>query len=255
MDWQSISEKSLRQRVADGLLLDQADLDRLSQDSRAGVRRLAAAQLKSIREKARVDGLYRFEKELYQLSVGPIAGVDEVGRGPLAGPVVAAAVILPPSCFIAGLNDSKKVAAPRRTQIAAEIRAKAVAWAIGAVGSRDIDRLNIRQASFLAMKRAVRKLSVQPEFLLVDGMIIEDAPWAQRGIVRGDALSASIAAASIIAKCHRDQLMEIYDQRYPEYGFAQHKGYPTAEHGECLRRLGRTPIHRCTFHCPEGPQD
>ena len=179
---------------------------------------------------------------------GPgIAGVDEVGRGPLAGDVVAAAVILDPSRPIAGLNDSKKLSAQRRESLACEIRDFAAAWAIARASVEEIDRLNIVQASMLGMHRAVQALDPQPEYVLVDGNRLPRWPYASEPVVRGDARVPAIAAASILAKVQRDGELVALEQRYPGYGFAQHKGYPTRQHIDALRRLGVTPAHRRSF--------
>jgi ribonuclease HII len=176
-----------------------------------------------------------------------IAGVDEAGRGPLAGPVVAAAVILDPARPIAGLADSKKLSAARREQLAGEIRDKALAWGLGRAEVAEIDRINILQASLLAMRRAVENLSIRPERALVDGNRCPPLACPCQAIVKGDATVPAISAASILAKVARDaELCELHD-RYPHYGFAQHKGYPTAAHREALRRHGPCPEHRRSF--------
>jgi ribonuclease HII len=176
-----------------------------------------------------------------------IAGVDEAGRGPLAGPVVAAAVILDPARPIAGLADSKKLSAARREQLAGEIRDKALAWGLGRAEVAEIDRINILQASLLAMRRAVENLSIRPERALVDGNRCPLLACPCQAIVKGDATVPAISAASILAKVARDaELCELHD-RYPHYGFAQHKGYPTAAHREALRRHGPCPEHRRSF--------
>lgn len=173
-----------------------------------------------------------------------IAGVDEVGRGPMFGPVVAAAVILAPRCKLEGLNDSKKVNEKRRMQLDTEIRANAVAWAIAAVDVETIDRINIRNASLLAMKRAVEQLALTPDYLLIDGVDTIDFPCPQQSCIQGDATSFSIAAASILAKVYRDRLIVELDAQYPGYGLASHKGYCSAAHMEALAKLGPTPLHR-----------
>src|SRR5580700_6619246 len=169
-----------------------------------------------------------------------IAGVDEVGRGPMFGPVVAAAVILAPRCRLEGLNDSKKVSEKKRNELDIEIRANAVAWAIAAVDVETIDRINIRQASLLAMRRAVEQLALTPDFLLIDGLDTIDWDSPQQAIVHGDAISLSIAAASVLAKVHRDHLLVEYDSQFPGYGLASHKGYCCPEHVSALARLGPT---------------
>ena len=176
-----------------------------------------------------------------------IAGVDEVGRGPLAGPVVAAAVILDPARPIASLADSKTLSPLRREQLAVEIRAKALAWALGRAEVAEIDRINILQASLLAMQRAVAALSIVPEQALVDGNRCPRLACPCRAIVKGDATVPAISAASILAKVARDAEMGELHERYPQYGFSQHKGYPTAAHRDALRCFGPCPEHRRSF--------
>ena len=176
-----------------------------------------------------------------------IAGLDEVGRGPLFGPVVAAAVILAPGCRLDGLNDSKKLSEKKREFLDVEIRANAVAWAIAAVDAETIDRINIRQASLLAMRRAVEQLALSPDFLLIDGRDTIDWDCLQQPVIHGDATSVSIAAASILAKVYRDRLIVDLDREYPGYGLAEHKGYPSPAHKEALVRLGPTPLHRKSY--------
>lgn len=178
-----------------------------------------------------------------------IAGVDEVGRGPMFGPVVAAAVILPKGCRVPDLDDSKKLTEKKREALEPEIRANAIAWAIAAVDVETIDRINIRRASLLAMRRAVEQLALTPDYLLIDGMDTLNLdtigwPCRQQSVVKGDATSFSIAAASILAKVYRDRLLVELDSEYPGYGLALHKGYCTATHLEALARLGPTPLHR-----------
>lgn len=176
-----------------------------------------------------------------------IAGVDEVGRGPMFGPVVAAAVILPAGCRLQGLNDSKKLSEKKRATLDIEIRASAVAWAIAAVDVETIDRINIRQASLLAMRRAVEQLALSPDYLLIDGLDTIEWPCPQQSVIKGDATSFSIAAASVLAKVYRDRLLVELDREFPGYGLASHKGYCSAEHLEALRRLGPTPLHRKSY--------
>jgi ribonuclease HII len=176
-----------------------------------------------------------------------IAGLDEVGRGPLFGPVVAAAVILAPGFRLDGLTDSKKLSEKKRNQLDVEIRANAVAWAIAAVNAETIDRINIRRASLLAMRRAVEQLAFSPDFLLIDGRDTIDWNCPQQAVIRGDAISLSIAAASVLAKVHRDRLLVDFDREFPGYGLAQHKGYPCPAHKEALERLGPTPLHRRSY--------
>lgn len=176
-----------------------------------------------------------------------IAGVDEVGRGPLAGPVVAAAVILHPDHPIEGLADSKKLSEKRREQLALEIRERALCWALGRAEVAEIDRLNILHASLLAMQRAVEALTTRPGHALIDGNRCPDLPCSAEAIVGGDASEPSISAASILAKVARDREMVQLDQQYPGYGLARHKGYPTKVHVAALQELGVTPIHRRSF--------
>ena len=176
-----------------------------------------------------------------------LAGVDEVGRGPLAGDVVAAAVILDPARPIPGLDDSKKLTAERREALAPEIRERAAAWALGRASVAEIDELNILQASLLAMHRAVAALDREPAMVLVDGNKLPRWPYRSEPVVGGDALVPAIAAASILAKVQRDQEMIAFEETYPGYGLARHKGYPTREHLDALQRLGVTPLHRRSF--------
>jgi ribonuclease HII len=176
-----------------------------------------------------------------------IAGLDEVGRGPMFGPVVASAVILPKGCRLQGLTDSKKLSEKMRNEFDVEIRANAVAWAVAAVDVDTIDRINIRRASLLAMRTAVEKLALTPDYLLIDGLDTIDWPCQQQAVVQGDATSMSIAAASVLAKVHRDRMLVEFDAMYPGYGLARHKGYCSAEHLEALKRLGPTPLHRKSY--------
>ena len=175
-----------------------------------------------------------------------LAGVDEAGRGPLAGPVMAAAVILDRRP-IAGLDDSKRLCHEQRLHLAAEIKARALAWSVAEAGVAEIDRLNILRASLLAMQRAVEALAILPEMALVDGLHAPALPCPAQAVVRGDSRVPAISAASIIAKVERDRRMTAMAARYPGYGFAAHKGYPTRRHVEALARLGVTPIHRRSF--------
>jgi len=176
-----------------------------------------------------------------------LAGVDEVGRGPLAGDVVAAAVILDPAQPIAGLRDSKKLSQRQRETLAVQIRERALAWALGRASVAEIDQINILQASLLAMRRAVESLTVQPEYVLVDGKRLPVWSYAAGAVVKGDDRFAEIAAASILAKEQRDGEMVVLDRQYPGYGLASHKGYPTAQHLAALREHGVTPLHRKSF--------
>src|SRR5580765_7938561 len=188
----------------------------------------------------------RFERAARQLGWTRIAGIDEAGRGALFGPVVAAAVILNPKRRIVGLDDSKKLTHQRRKELAERIREHALAWAVAEVDASRIDAWNIYQASRQAMTAALQKLSIVPDYLLIDAMQLE-VLIEQKSLIKGDARSVSIAAASILAKTHRDSHMEDCDAIYSGYGLAQHKGYGTPEHLEALRRLGPTPLHRYSF--------
>jgi ribonuclease HII len=176
-----------------------------------------------------------------------IAGLDEVGRGPMFGPVVAAAVILPKGCSLRGLTDSKKLNEKLRDHFDTEIRANAIAWSVAVVDVETIDRINIRKASLLAMRIAVEQLALSPDYLLIDGIDTIDWPCTQQSLIQGDALSLSIAAASVLAKVHRDRMLIELDSQYPGYGLARHKGYCSAEHLAALKRLGPTPLHRKSF--------
>jgi len=180
-------------------------------------------------------------------NTGFICGVDEAGRGPLAGAVFAAAVILDPNIPIAGLADSKKLSEKKRDFLAGEIKEKALAWAIASCSAEEIDEINILQASLLAMKRAVESLSLQPDELLVDGLHCPKLSIPMRAIVQGDSKEACISAASILAKTARDAELYILDEQYPQYGFAKHKGYPTPLHMQMLALHGVLPIHRKTY--------
>jgi ribonuclease HII len=228
-------------------------VEALESDTRQGAHHLA----KQIRERwrknraegQRLHNLLRFEIELWNQGFNFIAGVDEAGMAPLAGPVVAAAVILPRNYKLRRLNDSKQILDMAvRDELAQQIKQDAVVWSVGRAEVEEIDTLNIYHAGLLAMRRAVDGLtSQQPDFVLVDARRIPYCSAPQRGIVKGDTLSASIAAASIIAKTTRDQLMLEFDSVHPGYNFATHKGYPTPEHCRLLKELGAAPIHRRSF--------
>ncbi len=200
---------------------------------------------KYLKELERTESLKVYEKEYEHL--GYVCGIDEVGRGPLAGPVVAGAVILPKDCKILYLNDSKKLTPKKREELYDVIMEGAVSVGIGIVDNERIDEINILQATYEAMREAVSKLTVTPDVLLNDAVTIPGLPMKQVPIIKGDAKSVSIAAASIIAKVYRDRLMTELDSQYPGYDFASNKGYGTAAHMEGLRKLGMSPIHRRTF--------
>lgn len=191
---------------------------------------------------------FLFERRLWAAGVRHVAGVDEVGRGPLAGPVVACAVVLQPDCRLPGLDDSKRLTAAQRERLVDGIHAQSVAWCIAAANVEEIDRLNIAQAAFVAMRRALAGLGERPEHVLVDGFPIAGYGGPQTAIVGGDHLSNSIAAASVLAKVYRDHLAAEWEESFPGYGFARHKGYGTPEHLAALRRLGPCPLHRRSFH-------
>lgn len=188
-----------------------------------------------------------FENELWSRKVRFVAGVDEVGRGPLAGPVLAAAVVFEKGTILEGVKDSKKLSPRKREELFKEIVTRCYSYGIGAVEHHVIDDLNIRDATFVAMKQAIAELSIVPDHVLVDGYAIPDLDLPQHAIVKGEDHSMSIAAASIVAKVYRDRLMELYDAAYPRYGFARNKGYATREHIEALLCHGPCRIHRRTF--------
>jgi ribonuclease HII len=223
----------------------------LAQDDRAGAKVLLevirARQARGNSETRRLSRLTIFERQARDEGHVQIAGVDEAGMAPLAGPVVAAACILPLDLRPRGLDDSKKLDPETRERLGIEVRARAVAWSVGIAEVEEIDRLNIYHAGLLAMRRAVEALAVVPSFLLVDARRVPGVSIPQKGIIHGDALSISIAAASVIAKTHRDAMLNELDQRFPGYGFSRHKGYPTPEHFSALKRLGACEIHRRSF--------
>jgi ribonuclease HII len=190
---------------------------------------------------------WKLERAARKLGAVLIAGLDEVGRGPMFGPVVAAAVILPQGFRLQGLNDSKLLTEKQRNDFDPVIRLNAVAWAIAPVDAETIDRINIHQASLLAMRRAVEQLSLSPDFLLIDGRNTIDWPCPQQAVIRGDRTSLSIAAASVLAKVHRDRLLVELDRQFPGYGLASHKGYCCPQHIAALARLGPTPLHRKSY--------
>lgn len=218
-------------------------------DERAGVQRMISVYRRKRealeKERARLSLMSVYEREYADYE--QICGIDEAGRGPLAGPVVAGAVILPRDCEILGVNDSKKLSAQKREQLYGEIMEKAVAAAVGIVSPARIDQINILQATYEAMREAIAGLRVRPGILLNDAVTIPGISIKQVPIIKGDAKSVSIAAASILAKVTRDRIMVRYEEQFPGYGFASNKGYGSAEHIAALRRLGPSPIHRRTF--------
>lgn len=191
--------------------------------------------------------MWEIEEGLYAKGIVTVCGVDEAGRGPLAGPVCAAAVILPPHLEIAGLDDSKKLTDKRRRELFPIIKEQAVAYGIGLASHEEIDQINILQATFLAMERAIAQLEVRPDIALIDGNREKDFGLPVQTVIKGDSRSANIAAASVLAKVTRDMIMEEMAVEYPEYGFEIHKGYGTKAHYEALRTYGHSPIHRMTF--------
>lgn len=190
---------------------------------------------------------FKLENAARKLGMTRIAGLDEVGRGPMFGPVVAAAVVLPPRCRLKGLTDSKQLTEKQRNEFDVIIRAEAEAWAIAAVDVETIDRINIRNASLLAMRLAVQQIIPAPDYLLIDGVDTIDWLCPQQPVVQGDSTSYSIAAASVLAKVHRDRLLVEFDAVFPGYGLARHKGYCSREHMAALARLGPTPQHRKSY--------
>jgi ribonuclease HII len=223
----------------------------LEQDPRAGARAVLAAVRRRRRanraEGQRLRNLLRHETRLWARGVVHVAGVDEAGMAPLAGPVVAAACILPHGYRPRGVDDSKQLPREERERLAADIRRHAVAWGVGRAEVEEIDRLNVYWAGILALRRAVLALPVRPDHLLIDARRIRDLDIPQDGIVHGDALSLTIAAASILAKTTRDALLDELDGRHPGYGFARNKGYPTPDHLAALRDRGACPVHRRSF--------
>ena len=230
--------------------LDHPLFEELIADGRAGVQAAISKRKrelqKQVEEDLRLEKMLAYEKELYAQGIQLIAGVDEVGRGPLAGPVVAAAVILPENCKIPGLNDSKKIPKSKHQAIYQAVLDQALSVGIGVKDNQVIDQVNIYEATKLAMLEAIQELDQQPQHLLIDAMKL-DLPISQTSIIKGDANSLSIAAASIVAKVTRDQMMAAYDQEYPGYDFGQNAGYGTSKHLEGLEKYGVTPIHRRSF--------
>ncbi|MBR4934440.1 MAG: ribonuclease HII [Anaerotignum sp.] len=234
-------------------------IKQFEEDSRKGVQTALASFRKKYEkyqlELERLEEILTYERGLWEAGYDLVAGIDEVGRGPLAGPVVAAAVILPKECKIEGVNDSKKLSAKKREELYDIILEKAVSYGIGIVSNERIDEINILQATYEAMREALSQLKPKADYILADAVTIPMVSTPQRGIVKGDAKSMSIGAASIVAKVYRDRMMEAYDEVYPGYGFASNKGYGAAEHLEGIRKQGITPIHRKTFVKNFLPQD
>ena len=242
--------KEIKELLATVKELDSPIFLELEKDTRSGVQKEISKRKKHIQveldENLRLENMLTYEKDLYKQGLTLIAGVDEVGRGPLAGPVVAAAVILPQGCKIKGLNDSKKIPKKKHLEVFQAVQNQALSIGIGIIDNQVIDQVNIYEATKLAMKEAISQLSLQPQHLLIDAMKL-DLPISQTSIIKGDANSLSIAAASIIAKVTRDELMKDYDSQFPGYDFTANAGYGTAKHLEGLTKLGVTPIHRTSF--------
>ena len=242
--------KEVKEQLAILRDLDDPRWASFEEDSRTGVqaaiRKRRKAILAELAEEERLETLLNYEKSLYARGIELIAGVDEVGRGPLAGPVVAAVVILPKLCKIKGLNDSKKIPKSKHEAIYNQVMKEAVAVGIGIKDNYVIDDVNIYEATKLAMIEAIEKLNPQPEHLLIDAMNL-DLPIEQTSIIKGDANSLSIAAASIAAKVTRDKMMADYEQEFPGYAFAKNAGYGTKEHLSGIDKFGVTPIHRRSF--------
>lgn len=226
-------------------------IDILKNDERKSVKNIAiklAKKLDKIRaENERLEMINTFENEGYQKGYTYIGGIDEAGRGPLAGPVVAAVVVFKPGTKIEGINDSKKLSEAKRDELFDIIKEQALDYGIGIVQKEEIDEYNILNATYMAMKKAINCLKKTPDYLLVDAAHVPDVNIDQKSIIKGDSKSISIAAASILAKVTRDSLMYEYDKMYPEYGFASHKGYGTDQHYKAIREHGITPIHRKSF--------
>lgn len=249
---QPLSQMSIRE-VEEALQKDPSPeiLEACEKDPRQGVQRLAVRFVKDqqaqAKEQGRIQLLLVEEKKLWKKGYDFLAGIDEAGRGPLAGPVVAAACILPSLFDLPGLNDSKMLTESKREKLYNQIQAQAIDYAIGSAEPAEIDALNILQATKLAMKRAVEGLTVRPHYLMIDAVKLPEINLPQLPLVGGDHLSATIAAASILAKVTRDRLMVELDTLYPEYIFSKNKGYGTREHMKVLRRLGPCPLHRRSF--------
>ncbi len=245
----NIAEMKLKE-IEDALFVgtpSEAFLADCEADTRAGVQRLAKRYRREQAERQRLDALYAYEYAARDEGARYVAGVDEAGRGPLAGPVVVAAAILPFGLFLPGLNDSKKVSPKKRELLYDEILEKAVAVRVAIVDAATIDRVNIYQATMNGMYEAILGLDPKPDKVLIDAVELAKLPMPSLSIIKGDAKSASIAAASIVAKVTRDRLMLKYDVEYPQYGFGQHKGYGTAQHIAAFQRYGPCPIHRKSF--------
>ncbi|MEA4972050.1 MAG: ribonuclease HII [Candidatus Metalachnospira sp.] len=226
-------------------------LELFKDDERTGIKKLVSQYEKKysayIDELKRLNMISAFENDLKEKGYKLIGGIDEVGRGPLAGPVMTAVVILPDNCRILGINDSKKLSAKKREELSELIKEEAIAYSFGSVSPSEIDEINILQATYKAMRKAINSLAVKADFILADAVTIPEINIPQRGIIHGDAKSITIGAASIIAKVERDAMMDEYDNIFPEYGFAKNKGYGSAEHIEAVKKYGPCLIHRSSF--------
>ncbi len=247
-----LSLKQIQEKYASGnASVSSAILRKLQRDPRLGARRLYKVLTKRYdeqkKERNRLDAMLHFERLLWRAGIQHIAGVDEVGVGPLAGPVVAAAVVFPPGVEIEGIDDSKALDEEARNRLDEEIRQRASAVAIGLVEVDEIDRINIYHAGIRAMQIALQTLNITPQHILVDSRTIPGFSQPQNSFDKGDGINFSIASASIVAKVYRDRLMSELDALYPGYGFANHKGYATPEHQRAIRELGPCPIHRRSF--------
>jgi ribonuclease HII len=247
-----IALAQLRQHyVVEAHPLDAATETALRSDGRPGAKAILEAiarrRFENRSEGQRLRKLLRYETALWNEGVVRVAGVDEAGMSPLAGPVAAAAVVFAPGSRIPGVDDSKKLDAPCRDRLAGEIKETAVAWSVGLAAVEEIDTINIYWASRLAMRRAIEGLALKPEWALIDGRRLKGLEIPQQAIIKGDCKSLTIAAASILAKTARDSVMCALDERHPGYGFARHKGYPVPEHLAALGRLGASPVHRRSF--------
>ncbi|WP_062105092.1 ribonuclease HII [Bacillus niameyensis] len=246
----TLTIKEIKERLE--TITDEQDafLKELEFDSRKGVYNLKEnwykRKQKELEEQERYNSMLKYESELTDQGFHFIAGIDEVGRGPLAGPVVSSAVILPANIYIKGLNDSKQLTSAKREYLYEIIMEKAVAVGIGIISAEEIDRLNIYEATKKSMLAAVSSLKTNPDFLLIDAMTL-GSPYPEKSIIKGDSHSVSIAAASIVAKVTRDRMMKEYHKKYPEYGFNEHMGYGTKAHLNVINTLGPCPIHRKSF--------
>lgn len=250
-----MKDKSVKEikEIIDGLSVDKylEYIEILRNDERKSVQSIAVKMAKKLdsirRESERLEIINAFENEGYNKGYVYIGGIDEAGRGPLAGPVVASVVVFKPNTKIEGINDSKKLSESKRDELFDIIKEEALDYGIGIVNNEEIDEFNILNATYMAMKKAINCLEKTPDYLLVDAATIPGIDTDQKAIIKGDSKSISIAAASILAKVTRDSIMYQYEEMYPGYGFKSHKGYGTKEHYEAIEKLGITPIHRKSF--------